>query len=78
MLSIITNMAFPLYLIIGWIRVVGKLLDPRMLHWLNQLNKPLVPLLAIDLEGMLDKMVMDKLLMVAVHKLDQLDQWMKL
>ncbi len=27
----------------------------------NQLNKPLVPLLAIDLEGMLDKMVMDKL-----------------
>ena len=33
-------MAFPLYLIIGWIRVVGKLLDPRMLHWLNQLNKP--------------------------------------
>jgi len=71
-------MAFPLYLIIGWIRVVGKLLDPRMLHWLNQLNKPLVPLLAIDLEGMLDKMVMDKLLMVAVHKLDQLDQWMKL
>jgi hypothetical protein len=32
-----------------------------------------VPLLAIDLEGMLDKMVMDKLLMVAVHKLDQLD-----
>lgn len=71
-------MAFPLYLIIGWIRVVGKLLDPRMLHWLNQLNKPLVPLLAIDLEGMLDKMVMDKLLMVVVHKLDQLDQWMKL
>lgn len=44
-----------------------------MLHWLNQLNKPLVPLLAIDLEGMLDKMVMDKLFMVAVHKLDQLD-----
>jgi hypothetical protein len=53
----------------GWL-----LLDQRMLHWLNKKKKkPLVPLLATDLEGMLDKTVMDKLLMVAVHKPDQLD-----
>jgi hypothetical protein len=32
-----------------------------------------VPLLATDLEGMLDKTMMDKLLMVPVHKPDQLD-----
>jgi hypothetical protein len=32
-----------------------------------------VPLLATDLEGMLNKTMMDKLLMVPVHKPDQLD-----
>jgi len=36
-------------------------------------KKPLVPLLATDLEGMLGKTVMDKLLMVPVHKPNQLD-----
>lgn len=53
------------------------LLDQRMLHRLNKIyiykNKPLVPLLATDLEGMLGKTVMDKLLMVPVHKPNQLD-----